>query len=392
MICPPNLRAAGVVFLALGSLAAPARALVTLNDGTDKIYASGTFTMGYDSNISASADNTSDTTVSANLGLEYQRHAGLIAVNANASFAINRYLNNTTYNSVNPSYSLEFDKASGRTTGTLNFGAVRSSQADAAVNFYTTAWNYSADLNVHYPVIDRYSFAGSLDYGFLDYTETSNQPLVNLSTYSSSLSLFYVLSGDRDLFATYRYRFEQSSISTSTTDDALNLGMHGKLIWEIKGSLSVGYQIRDPRGTSFAGAPQQSSYHDLTSQASASWMANRKLTFNGSLSKDFATTATDATTDTTAGTLDVTYVLNAVLSANAGLGGGENRFLGPAGFVPGTTKERRDYYFTWNAGVSYTFNERLHVSLAYVYFQNWSNLGFAVFNRNRITLSLSSRW
>ena len=194
MTCPAKIRAVAAALAILALAAVPARALVTLNDGTDKIYVSGTWSMGYDTNISASSDNTSDTTTSASASIEYQRRAGMIGVNANINFTLNRFLRNTTYDNLDPAYSLEFDKSTGRTTGTLNLNAVRSSQTDAAVNLYTTSWNYNASLNLHYPVIDRYSLAGTLSYGLLDYTKTSGQPLVNLSTYSSSLSLFYILS------------------------------------------------------------------------------------------------------------------------------------------------------------------------------------------------------
>ena len=397
MTCPAKIRAVAAALAILALAAVPARALVTLNDGTDKIYVSGTWSMGYDTNISASSDNTSDTTTSASASIEYQRRAGMIGVNANINFTLNRFLRNTTYDNLDPAYSLEFDKSTGRTTGTLNLNAVRSSQTDAAVNLYTTSWNYNASLNLHYPVIDRYSLAGTLSYGLLDYTKTSGQPLVNLSTYSSSLSLFYILSEQRDLFASYNYSYQESSSSTSTTDDGLNLGVHGKVFWEINGSLSVGYMIRDPHGIvaadiAAAAVAPEGSITDLTASASLNWNFNRKLAFTGSLSKSLSTTATDATTDTLAASLDATYSINARLSAATGIGGGENRFFGPGGLLMGTDVERRDYYFTWNANVSYTFSERLHASLSYAYFKNWSNLGFATFVRNSLTLTLSSRW
>jgi hypothetical protein len=392
MMRPVTFRAAAVWILAVGLVAGPARALVTLNDGTDKIYVSGTFSMGYDSNINASAAATADTTTSATMQLEYQRRAGLIGVNADVSFAVNRFVKNTTYDTLNPTYSLELDKGTGRTTGTLNLSATRSSQTDASVNLYTTDWNYSASLNVHYPVIDRYSLAGTFSYGYLDYTEKGGQPLDDLSTYSSSLSLFYILSDERDLFATYRYRYEQSSSDTSTIDNALSLGVHGKVFWEINGSLSAGYQVREPEGIASTTAAPETSDSAFTANASVSWNANRRLSFTASLSKDFETTATDATTDTTASTLDVNYAYNASLSAAAGVGAGENDFLGVGGLIAGTDEDRRDYYFTSNASVNYTFTERLHVSLAYVFFRNWSNLGFASFTRDTLTLSLSSRW
>jgi hypothetical protein len=391
-IRPAILRAAAAAFVALGLAAGSARALVTLNDGTDRIYTSGTFTMGYDSNINASAYDVSDTTMDAVVQLEYLRRAGMIGVNANISYAIDRFLRNTSYDTVDPTYSLEFDKASGRTTGSLDFGATRASQADAAVNLYTTSWDYNASLNIRYPVIDRYSFTGTFAYDYVDYTKTSGQPLVNLTTYNSSLSLFYILSDERDLFVTYRYRDEQCANDTSTVDDALSLGVHGKVLWDINGSLSVGYQILNPRGVPSAGTAPQGQYGDLTANGSVTWNANRELAFTGSLSRDYSTTPIAATTDTTAATLDGKYRFDPALSAGAGIGGGEDRFLGPLGLNPGTGEERLDYYFTWNTSVNYKFNERLNATLAYAFFENWSNLGFAVFRRNTVSLALSSRW
>ena len=229
---------------------------MTLNDGTDKIFVSGTFAMGYDSNISASAANTADFTYASTMVIEYQRKAGLIGVNGTIGFGLNDFVKNPGYDTLNPNYSLELDKGTGRLTGALTLSAQRASQADVAVNLYDTSWNYSLGLNLHYPVIERYSFALSLNYGLIDYTDTGGQPLVNLSTYSASLSLFYILSEQRDLFATYRYRLEDSSATTSTTDEAISLGVNGKILWEINGSLSVGYELRTPRGTSAtAGTP-----------------------------------------------------------------------------------------------------------------------------------------
>lgn len=348
--------------------------------------------MGYDSDITASSDAISDTTMSANVELEYQRRAGLIGVNADFSYTVNRFVRNPSYDTDDPTFSLGFDKASGRTTGTLNFSAIRSSEADAVVNLYTTSWDYDTTLNVRYPIISRYYFTGSFTYDYLDYTNTSGQPLVNLATYESSLSLFYILSDERDLFVTYRYRFEQDSNDTSTTDDALSLGVHGRVIWDINGSLSAGYQARNPQGVPPDGTAQQSQYADLTANGSLSWNATRKLALTGSVSRDYSTTPIAATTDTTAATLAATYTVREALSVGIGLGGGENRFLGPGGLITGTDEERLDYYFTWNASVSYKFNERLNAKLAYVYFEDWSNYAFAAFRRNTLSLSLSSRW
>jgi hypothetical protein len=58
-------------------LARPALGLVTLNDGTDTIFVTGGYSMGYSTNIGASSENIADSTYVASLALEYHRRAGL---------------------------------------------------------------------------------------------------------------------------------------------------------------------------------------------------------------------------------------------------------------------------------------------------------------------------
>ena len=269
--------------------------------------------------------------------------------------------------------------------------AVQSSQADAAANVRDVSWSYNIGLNVRYPVIERYSVTASLGYGLIDYTQTGGQPLVNLSNYTANLGLFYILNEQRDLFFSYRFRFEPSSKSTSDTDNALMFGVSGKIYGEINGSLSVGYQVRSPHGFLYNGQTLGNE-GSMTASGSLTWTANKKLSFTGSISKDFTTTSLDATTDTTAVSLDAAYAMNARLSAGTGIGAGTSLFLGPLGQIPNTNTQRRDYYFSWNANVSYSMGEHLHATLAYGFFKNWSNLGLATFIRNNFSLSLSSRW
>ncbi len=387
-------RAIFVLLLVLGLGLAPrtARALVTLNDGTDRIFVTGTFAMGFDSNISASAANTGDYTYSTSILLDYQRRAGLIGVTADISFGLNQYLKNPTYNTLNPVYSLELDKQTGRLTGAFTLSAQRSSQADAAVNLHTTSWSYNFGLNLHYPVIERYSLTATLSYGLLDYTETGGQPLVNLGTISATLGIFYILSEERDVFANYRFRSGSSSDGTTSTDNGISLGVNGRLIWEIHGSLSVGYDLHGDQGISDGGVNNNSTNRNYWVTGSSNWNFNRKLSFTGSVSRDFSTTATNATTETTTGTLDANYAYNARLTANAGIGGGLNQFLGPFGLIPGTNKQRTDYYFTYHFGTTYTFNSHLSIGLSYLFFENWSNLDFASFQRRSYTLTITSHW
>jgi hypothetical protein len=389
---PPPIRALCACWIATAISVRTARALVTLNDGTDKIYVSGTFTLGHTSNLSASADGTGDYSYGATGEIEYQRRAGLIGMTANLTFTLTDYFRNRAYNAFNPTISVELDKQSGRTTGALTLSATRSSQADAAANVHDVSWNYLAGLNLHYPVIDRYSFTGQLDYGQLDYTETSGQPLINLATYTADVGLFYVLSDTRDISVSYRYRAEDSTDHTSTTDNALLFGVYSRIIWEIHGSVVVGFQRRDGPADAGVQAANNGVYNDFTATATATYNPTKKNVLTGTLSRDFSTTSTNATTQSTNGTLDLTHAFDAKKSANVGIGGGENEFLGPFGFLPGTTEERRDYYFTWNAGANYIWNQHLKVAFAYTYLHNWSNLAFATFTSGTWTITLASRW
>jgi hypothetical protein len=394
MRIPPPLRAACALWIVGGAAVRSARALVTLNDGTDKIYVSGTWTMGYDSNLSASAGGSGDVSYGGSAAIEYQRRAGIIGVTSSVTFTLTDYLKSQdrTYNSLNPTFSLELDKQSGRTTGAVTFSATRSSQADAAAGVHDVSWDYTTGLNLHYPVIERYSLTGSVSYGQLDYTQTSGQALVNLDTYTADVGLFYVLSDARDLSISYRYRDEASTDNTSTVDNALLFGVYDQLFGQIHGSLVVGLQRRAGPSEETAGVTSSGDYDDITATATAIWNLTRQNVLTGTLSRDFTTTSTNATTDTTEATLDLTRAFNAKLSANVGVGGGENQFLGPFGFLPDTTIERRDYYFTWNAGVNYIWSDHLKVSLAYTYLRNWSNLAFATFDRGTYTVTLASRW
>jgi hypothetical protein len=396
MKVPAPLRLACAFGLFAAVSRRPLHALVRLNDGTDQIYVNGSYTLAWSSNVDAAATGSGDYTNTYMAGLEYQRRAGLIGVNAAAQWTWNRYLRNKSYDNVSPTYSLEFDKGTGRETGTLGFSATESSQSDAAANVHDVSWDYSGNLKLKYPIIGRYFFTGSLDTSLLDYTATSGQPLVNLLNYGASAGLFYLLSEDRDLFATYRYREEVSlgryAYGESATDEALMVGVSGKVIAGINGSLSAGYQLRYPHGETADGTPIGGRYGDWTATGELNWAANRRLTTQATLSKDFATSSTNATTDTTAGTLQVVWAQDAHLSATAGVGGGFVRFLGPNGLVPGTETARSDRYFSWNAGGTYMLNSHFSATFSYNYLHNWSNYSLASFVSRGFTLTLSTRW
>jgi hypothetical protein len=375
-----KIRAFVALTVASSLLCLPARALVTLNDGKDHIFVTGTVSMAYDSNIYDHAgSDEGDTIYSSSLLIEYTRKAGWIGVNGSIGLDVSHFDKNSNEDFSNPKFSLELNKTTGRTTGALTLSAARENQADDAANLRTQSWNYAADLNFKYPVIERYSISG--DIGYTDCVYDNTTVLSNLSTYTAGADLLYAFTSERDLMAGYRYRYSETSSDSAYDDNSFTAGVSGKIFSSLNGSIRAGYEFRSPRGRATDG-----SYSGLTASAAVTWTATKHLTFTGQLSKDTSVTSTDLSVDTLSADLNAQYVFNAKLSLSADTGVGESRFLGLTG------DGRHDEYFTWGCTVNYTLLAHLKASLGYTYYQNWSTLSYADYTRNSFTLTLTSRW
>jgi hypothetical protein len=367
---------AGGVLLHLSSTTSTA--LLKFNEGRDQLFATVSLSMGYDSNIFADATGEGDVFTNSSLAIEYLRHAGLIGVNGTLSWNLGSFASNTSENFANPAFDLELVKQTGRTTGSFTLGATRQSQADPVINQRTDSWNYNAGLNWKYPVITRYSFAGSLSYGLLDYVDESSG-LVDLTTYGASTDLYYAYTSQRDLVGGYRIRLSDTSSGGQTTDHAVTAGVSGKILAKLKGVVRGGYQIRKDDSTG-------ETHGSITASASTTWAVNKRFSITGTLNKDFSTTATESSVDNLSFHLDAQYAIRNRWSLYSGVGVGESEFLS------GVDKGREDYYFTWSAGVNYTLNDHFKASLTYSYFQNWSNRSTSSYDRHSVTLNLTSRW
>jgi hypothetical protein len=395
MISHPDLRSAVVLLLAVSLACSPARALVNLNDGHDHVFVSGSATMGWDSNLFANSEAKSDYSFGTTLTAEYQRRAGWIGVNASVSVESNRYNTFKEENFNNPRFALELTKQTGRTTGSFTLNAARQSRADAAVNMRSTSWSYVAGLNFRYPIVTIYTLSGQIGYSFVKYVEGV---FPDLATYSASTDLIRLLSNERDLMLGYRYRHSETSVHSSYDDHAFTAGLSGKLIRGFNGTVRAGYQIRQPHGFTDDGKPQ-SPYSSWTASASATYAFNKRTTFTGTVAKDFSTTATDTSVDTTTATVDMQFAYSSHWSLTASTTAGDSRFLGDSGRLVislGPPVElgaaRHDQYLTANVGINYSLNEHLKIAATYVWFKNWSNSSYAEFVRSAYNLNVSSRW
>jgi len=380
-----TIRSSFIVVIGVTLVMQQARALVSLNDGTDRIFVTGTFGVSRDSNIFASRGGAGDLVYSGGLSVDYLRKAGWIQVNAGLGVDISRFDKFNDEDFQNPRFNAEFSKQTGRTTGAINLTAARQSRADPALNTRNTSWNYNASLNAKYPVIERYTIAAGVGYGMIKYLD--NPAFVDLTTYSANLNLFYILSNARDLFAGYRFRYSETSRLTSDMDHAFNLGLSGRIIPRVNGSVSVGYQVRKPDDDRV-----RKSYGSTTAAATVSYAFNKKATLNGQLAKDFSTTALDTTLDSTTANLVFQYAYNAKLNFSANVGYGRNEFLGQRGLLFGTDIGREDTSFDWGARIAYTYSQHLALNLGYSRMRNWSNSIIGDYTRSIWSVGASSRW
>ncbi len=352
-----KFRALFAILFSLIVISQPAHALVNIDDGRNQVFVSASFNAGYDSNLFGNSEGGGDSSYGVSLSSQFVRRAGWIGLNASVGVNATRYGKYTSENFQNPTFSAEFTKQGGRTTGALTLSAARQSRADTAANIRSESWNYNTGLNFKYPVIERYSFSGTLGYALTDYVD--NSVLVDLKSYTFGLDLYYVFTTERDLIAGYKFRRDETSASTQTSDHSFTVGMTGKLISSLTGSIRGGYSYRIPHGHTDGAA----TYSAWTANTSATWHFTKRFSVTGLLGKDFSTTSTNISVNTITSSVNTQYALNTKTSLNGGVSWGLTDYLGELG------GGRRDTNWGWNAGINRTFNDHLKCSLSYNYFR-----------------------
>jgi hypothetical protein len=374
--------------------ALPAHALLRFNDGRDQVYVTAYVGAGYDSNVFTSSARQDDLIISGGAGMEYARKAGLIGVNGALKWDFGSFSTYSSEDYLNPSASLEFSKGTGRTTGAVQFNASRESAPDPTVGLRTDSWNYGVNLNLRYPVIDRYSVAGNIGWSRIDYNDDGGL-FSDLDTYTLGTDLLYSWRSDRDLLAGYRFRHSDAQFESSSVDHSVYLGVAGRIVSKLSGSARVGWTnhtTRYPRGI-----PEDTD-DGLFVSLSGTWPASQKATYTLALTQDFNTTSSNFQTRTSSADLTGQFSHTVKFSTRANIGAGYTEFLsGFAKDASGPTRgfqgvDRNDHYVTAGVGANYTINNHVSVGANYTYFRNWSDLSSYSFQRHSIGVSISTRW
>ena len=378
MIFPNKIRILPLAVFTLALALPRGAALLNIDGSRNQLFVFGNVSFSYSSNIFSDATGRGDFSMGASAGLELKRRAGIIAVNSSLKFDYQRFNQHTDQNSLNPSFFIEFDKTTGRTTGAITISAFRESRSDSAVNLRTSSWNFPLGLNLKYPINDKFYVTSGTTYLQRRYADTN--ALANLTDYSESVDLFYVYTSKLDLLGGYRVRVSKTSKGSDTMDHWFNLGATGGLYGKLNGTLRVGYQIRQAAG------PTGETFGNLNVAGSVGLPVTRKLSLGAQISRDFNTIATGSSVDTIGAGLTASYAVNRKFDLNSGVNYGRNVFLGR------NQPARRDDSFTWNVGGGYKLNEHLRIGASYTYFRNWSSLSFSDFQRQSYSLDISGRF
>lgn len=390
----PALRSGSAGLFALLATAPSAHALLRLNDGRDQVYVTAYAGVGYDTNIFTSKNAESDLVVSGGAGMEYSRKAGLIGVNGSLGWNFGSFATFSSENFLNPSASLEFSKGTGRTTGSLQLNSTRDSRADPTVGLRTESWSYGANLNLRYPVIERYSIAGNAGWSRVDYQDEGIN-FSDIDTYTLGGDLFYTWRSDRDLVGGYRYRTSSAQFQSTSFDHSFYGGLSGRILSKLSGSARLGWSTRT---VEYPGPVAESTNDGLYVSLSGTWPVSQRISVTLTLLQDFSTSSSNFETQTSSADLMAQFAHTSKLTSNVSMGVGTTEFI--SGFSPSTGvptdgfngSARSDYYITLGCGVSYSFNEHYTASVSYTYYQNFSNLARFEFFRQSISASLSARW
>ena len=356
----------------------PVSAELIFNGGTDVLSAVVEYGYAYDSNLFSQAGGQGDYSHSLSFSADYSRRAGLIGVEASAALLMARFRELTDEDYNNPSLKLEFKKEKGRLTGSAGLSVKRENRSEVAINVRTDSWNHESNLDLRYPINDRYYFKSESAYSRVDYRD--NRALHDLDSWSESLDVFYVYSSKLDLTGGYRFRTGLASGGARTVDHALMLGAANDILPKLNGTVQVGYQWRSEHGSG------RGDFGAFTADVSLTWPVTKRLTLKGVAAKDYTTAATDISVDVGAVSFSATLSPATRLSIDLGVSYSVSDFLGVRG------GNREDRALSGRTEFRYAISSKISASLSYMKSRNDSNNAFSDFARHLASITVKARF
>lgn len=338
------------------------------------------YSIGFDSNVFTRKAGKGSFTQSAGAGIDYTRQAGLISISANASISVGDFTSIKGQSFADPNLSLALRKRYGRTTGSWSISGRHESQPDPDAGQRTKAWNFGTNLDLHYPINDRYYITNSISTSGKFYADSLQ--FSDLRTYNDSIAINYIYSSKLDLNGGYSIRVSNTTKSTKAYDHNFSFGASGGILPKLSGSISFGYQLR--QSDSIIGHHEK--FSSFSSATNLKWLFSRKISFNGDISDDFAISSTDISTNRLGLGLHMTSSLTSKVIGNFGVNYSTTEFLGIAG------DGRKDTLFMFDASTGLALTTHVRTSLSYAYMINTSNKSNYDFVRQTLTFTIAATY
>jgi len=373
--------------LFLGAAATPeSYALLTFNDGKDKILVQGTYSFGYDTNIFTQRVAKGAVSQAYSVSLTYNRKAGIIGVSAATSMSHNVFSGVSGQNFYDPNLSLAFTKGTGRTTGSLSLQGTKSDVPDPIANNRAESWLYSSTLDLRYFLNSRYFLTDTAEYSATDYT---NKILFsNLQSYNDNLAINYRYDSKLDLNASSNLGYSTTK-NIKATSYGLNFGSVGTILSKLSGTTNFGYEIsNDSYARNLVGASgkRSDSFSSFRSATSLTWRPKTSFGLTATLDKDFSISSTDVKTNTLQAGLTSDFALFQRFKTSIGGNYTGTVFLGPL------SQGRRDRLYQVFVNVGTALTTHIRVNLEYAYMVNYSTLAVGHFTRQLLTLAITATY
>jgi hypothetical protein len=370
---------ASLLFFGIAMATQPARALLVFNDGKDQVFVTATYSIGYDTNVFSQRVAKGALTQAFSFGASYTRKAGLIGVSANFTMNVGQFFGIPGQDFADPSFSLSFSKGVGRTTGGLTFNVAKVNTPDPIANDRAIGWTYGTSLALRYPVIERFFLSDTASVGGSSY---ANQTLfAGQQNYSEGINMNFIYDSKLDLVDGYVLTLSHTHDTTSY-DHSINFGANGNVLPKLDGSIAVGYSA------DFTDHTHATSefFSGLDANTSLSWRVTRSLSITGGVSKSFAISSTDITTDTINYRVEAETVLAKRFRTEMSVTYVPTAFLGRTGLG------RRDRLWEFQPNLGTAITTHIRCNLGYGYLINYSNFADSAFTNEVITFSATATY
>jgi outer membrane protein assembly factor BamA len=369
------------------SSSATAAPLVSIGDNTD-IFFNGSSSLRWSSNIFSDAGNE-ESDVSWTVSPGFEINVGRGVSNADLTvitrYDVVKYQDNDQLDT--ELFHLEalgsYETGRLELSSSFSFGEYKLNSGDRNVVADLVEFDDTkGDLEAEYQFSQKFSFSAGLVYTDREF-QTYQDIFSNRETTRFPLNVYYELTPKLDLSLGYDYSktdieggnsfgglydpiagYEQDS-------DFFNIGLRGNIGTKLTGFFKIGYRDVNADNTNlttnggvFDSSIERSDRNMLGLDASLTWMASNKLSYQLALSRDYDTGALGQSREVSSAKLTGNYTIDSQWTAMANLGYSDrdSTYIG-----------RQEEQLSGGLRFMYSLNEYWRFSAGYSYYENDSN-------------------